>query len=481
MSPKIVQQVKSVFLNDKKLDIPLLGLFILINLIVLINALIHHPKIGYDAVNHLSYIQVLFDRLPTDQDTPEFFSPPLPYALPAIFDKACEIARNDEPHIPLYNNSYIIFSCRTVDGKFAQYLNVLLSIATLYFVLLICSYTKPGNRFYKISTLALISVLTVYYKTFSQVRDEPYVVFFVVLSAYLFLKLLDAPSRKNTFALGISLGLLILSRQWGFFIFPAIVFVEIWLLIKDYAKAIQLMKPLITSFILAAFIGGWFYLHLYIQNGTMTAFNIVDSQSLGLEEFLSLARKTRIKNFDLFKEPIRPHFAGEPTPIFYSDTWGDYWGFFTYIKHKSPYGEQGFGNSKEMGNYLGSVNLFSVAPTLLLGVGWLFAALRLFNLKKPYSIESASAILFFFIATVSIIGFIVFVINYYTIDDSTLKASYILQFFVVLALLGADFLELVRTKFSPLFIVALVTLGIVFLHNLPAFITRYVLLPWGQG
>jgi len=60
-----------------------------------------------------------------------------------------------------------------------------------------------------------------------------------------------------------------------------------------------------------------------------------------------------------------------------------------------------------------------------------------------------------------------------------LKASYILQFFVALAFLGADFLELARTKFYPLFIVALVTLGIVFLHNLPAFITRYVLLPWG--
>jgi hypothetical protein len=255
--------------------------------------------------------------------------------------------------------------------------------------------------------------------------------------------------------------------------------VGIWLLITDYPRAIQLIKPLIASFVLAALIGGWFYLHLYIQNGTMTAFNLENSESLSLEKFLSLARKTRIKNFDLFKEPIRPHFAGEPTPIFYSDTWGDYWGFFTYIKHKSPYGEQGLGNSKEMGRYLGTVNLFSVVPTLVFVAGWLFAILRLFNLKKPYSMESASTILFFFIATVSIIGFTIFVINFYTLDDSTLKASYILQFFVVLAFLGADFLELVRTRFSPLFIVALITLGIVFLHNLPAFITRYVLLPWG--
>ena len=482
MFKETLGQLRSVFLNDRKLDLPLLGLFVLINLIVLINALVHNPKIGYDAVHHLTYLQVLFDRIPTQQDTPEFFSPPLPYILPAVFDKACEIVRNAEPHIPLRNHSYFIFSCRTTDGKFAQYLNVLLSIATLYLVLLICNTTRPGNRFYKISTLVLVSVLTVYYKTFSQVRGEPYVIFFVVLSAYLLLKLLAAPYQKSTIvALGISLGLLILSRQWGFFIFPAIILTGVWLLIKDYLNARPLIKPIIMTFILAMLVGGWFYLHLYVQYGTITAFNIENSQRLPLDDFLPLIRKTRIKDLDLFKEPIRPNFVGEPVPIFYSDTWGDYWGFFTYIKNKSTYGEQGFGNANEMGNYLGRVNLFSVIPTVVLGAGWLLAALRLFNFKKSFSIDDAGITLFFFIATTSIIGFTVFIINYYTLDDSTLKASYILQFFVALTFLGADFLEWIRKSFRPLYALALILLGFVFLHNLPAFITRYILFPWGQG
>ena len=235
------------------------------------------------------------------------------------------------------------------------------------------------------------------------------------------------------------------------------------------------------TFILSMLVGGWFYVHLYVQYGTITAFNIENSQRLPLDDFLPLIRKTRIKNLDLFKEPIRPNFVGEPVPIFYSDTWGDYWGFFTYIKHKSTYGEQGFGNANEMGNYLGRVNLFSVIPTVVLGVGWLLAAIRLFNVKKSFSIGDAGITLFFFIATTSIIGFTVFIINYYTLDDSTLKASYILQFFVVLTFLGADFLELVRKRFRPLYTLALILLGFVFLHNLPAFITRYILFPWGQG
>ena len=480
MFKETVGQLRSVFINDRKLDLPLLGLFVLINLIVFINAVLHNPKIGYDAVHHLTYLQVLFDRLPTQQDTPEFFSPPLPYILPAIFDKACEIARDDQPHVPLNDQSHVIFSCRATDGKFAQSLNVMLSIATLYFVLLICNATRPGNRFYKISMLALISVLTVYYKTFSQVRGEPYVIFFVVLSAYLLLKLLVKPSQKSiVIALGISLGLLILSRQWGFFIFPAIILAGIWLLAKDYSKAVLLIKPVAMAFILSMLVGGWFYVHLYLQYGTITAFNIENNQRLPLDDFLPLIRKTRIKNLDLFKEPIRPNFAGEPTPIFYSDTWGDYWGFFTYIKLKSTYGEQGFGNANEMGNYLGRVNLISVIPTVILGAGWLLAALRLF--KKSLSVDHAGTTLFFFIATVSIIGFTVFVINYYTLDDSTLKASYILQFFVALTFPGADFLEWVRKSFRPLYALALMLLGSVFLHNLPAFITRYISFPWGPG
>jgi 4-amino-4-deoxy-L-arabinose transferase-like glycosyltransferase len=473
-----MQHVRFLFFNEKRLDVPLLGLFVLINLIVAINAFLHNPKIGYDAVHHLTYVQILSDRLPTSQDTPEFFSPPLPYVIPAVFDKVCEIIRDDEPHLPLLDGSHFIFSCRAFAGKTFQYLNLLLSIGTVYVVLLICDWIKPGNRFYKISTLALLSLLTVYYKTFSQVRGEPYVIFFLVVSIYLFLKLLETPSdRKNYFALGVSLGLLVLSRQWGFFIFPAILLTALWIFVQDLSRGTLLIKPLLISFILSALVGGWFYIRLYVQNGTFTAFNIENSQRLPVDEFLSVARKTRIKNFDLFKEPIRPNFKGELTPILYSDTWGDYWGFFTFIKEKSPYGDLGLGNSEEMGKYLGRVNFVSVLPTLFLAIGWLLAGLQIFNLKGPYSAEKTGLIFLFFVATLSIIGFAVFVMNYYALDDSTLKASYILQFFVALVFLGADLLDRIRAKSPLIHTLSLGILGLIFLHNLSAYITRYLALP----
>ena len=68
--------------------------------------------------------------------------------------------------------------------------------------------------------------------------------------------------------------------------------------------------------------------------------------------------------------------------------------------------------------------------------------------------------------------------NYYVLAEATLKATYIIQFFVFLTFLSANFLETVREKFSPVYYFLLLMLGLVFLHNLPAFFSRYILFPW---
>jgi len=44
---------------------------------------------------------------------------------------------------------------------------------------------------------------------------------------------------------------------------------------------------------------------------------------------------------------------------------------------------------------------------------------------------------------------------------------------IVLPLLGAEFLERVRQRKQRLYYGCMVVLGLVFLHNLPAMITRY--------
>ena len=45
-----------------------------------------NPRVGYDAPGHLDYAKVLAaeGRLPDEQESHEFFSPPLPYLVPAL-------------------------------------------------------------------------------------------------------------------------------------------------------------------------------------------------------------------------------------------------------------------------------------------------------------------------------------------------------------------------------------------------------------
>jgi hypothetical protein len=46
---------------------------------------IHDPRIGYDSVEHILYMQTLsHGRLPRQADSNEFFSPPLPYIPGAL-------------------------------------------------------------------------------------------------------------------------------------------------------------------------------------------------------------------------------------------------------------------------------------------------------------------------------------------------------------------------------------------------------------
>ena len=62
----------------------------LVALILIINIFGYFHELGYDGEHHKWYIEVLPLNLPTEQDTKEFFSPPLPYLFPSIIDSVCD-------------------------------------------------------------------------------------------------------------------------------------------------------------------------------------------------------------------------------------------------------------------------------------------------------------------------------------------------------------------------------------------------------
>ncbi|MEX1071363.1 MAG: hypothetical protein WEC37_01945 [Anaerolineales bacterium] len=472
---KFSKRIQNLFSGEnRKVDRTLLAVFLLINLITLINSVIHNPEMGYDAEEHLLYITILPTRLPLYSESKEFFSPPLPYLAPSLLHHFCSRIFGDE-NIVEYRN----LDCRKVAGKFSQFINVVLSLGSMLLILSIADVLRPNNRTFKLAAISLLGLLTVYYRTLAQVRGEPYVLFFMLLAIYLIAKILTNTKEltwKNGVLLGFILGLLVLSRQWGFLIFPAIFGLVVLVYRSDKSLGIQFAKMLALSTAVAALVGGWFYVHLYSEYGSFTAFNQTPTQFSLANEPASFYRNTGLADFLIFKDPVRPTFDNQFIPIFYSDTWGDYWGFLVFVRDLSYLGVLGLGNEDQIAPYLGRVNFVSIVPSLaLLGgafVGAASVAKALIHKKKP----DRATLLFgflFLIVLVSFIGYLSFVISFPVRQGDTIKSTYMLHLFVILLFLAADFIDRIETHFPGFLKIYGALLALVFLHNLPAMISRY--------
>ena len=356
------------FLDKGRIHKGLFALFIGINLLACLNALLQHPEIGYDANDHLLYMQVLSTRLPTSDDTREFFSPPLPYFLPSLVNTIClngDASPTNEK------------DCRYAGGKFGQILNVLLSIGTTFFLIRIAQLWFPDNIQFRLLSLFFLGILPVYYKTFSQFWGQPYVAFFSTLAIWYFFSLIKASKQfswKSGIKLGVIFGALILSRQWGFLVIATIAcFVFGFTLIaKEKEVPVALLKVIAVSLVVSLMVGGWFYAYLYISKGSFMAFNRPSKGFSFSNKDISFYRNTGLKDFALFRSPVYGSFNDMFIPTFYSDVWGDYWGFYSLPNLTDKVLAIWDWNSTDYNrarDYLGRVNLVSLFPSLLMVLG----------------------------------------------------------------------------------------------------------------
>src|SRR5258708_2484881 len=141
----------------------LVVLFLGLNIIVLWNAIYHSTDIQYDAGAHYANVQIISQgRLPTFQESEEYFSPPLPYLLPALTSRFTHLGE-----IPI--------------RKLGQLQNVLVSLIASYVLLRIGARLYPETSTPRAVSLFLLASLPVYYKTFAMMRGEPFVLMFTLL------------------------------------------------------------------------------------------------------------------------------------------------------------------------------------------------------------------------------------------------------------------------------------------------------------
>tara|TARA_B100001121_G_scaffold138576_1_gene121387 strand:- start:2 stop:802 length:801 start_codon:yes stop_codon:yes gene_type:complete len=257
-----------------------------------------------------------------------------------------------------------------------------------------------------------------------------------------------------------------LSRQWGLLLLPGI-FLTIFLVnkYKDKEFSKKYTRLVFSSSIISFPLYFWFYIHLFINYGSITAFNReplpfkFSNQSLSFYFDLALT--------DLFTRPIRGFtLENKLFPILYSETWGDYFGYFLITHAKG-----GLEANYEIVPYLGRVNLLALVPTFLFIFGIFYFFVKFKKLKINQKIIYSTYLL---CVSFMWIGYMWFVIKYpnYSKGD-TIKATFILQLIQLLPFFGSIF-AINNLKNKWVFNIIYSVIIFIFIYNIPAMISRYL-------
>ena len=83
---KFFKNTNNLIFKKTETNYKILFLFLIVFFAMSFNIINYNHELGYDAAAHKCYVEVLPFALPTDQDTYEFFSPPLPYIFPSLMN-----------------------------------------------------------------------------------------------------------------------------------------------------------------------------------------------------------------------------------------------------------------------------------------------------------------------------------------------------------------------------------------------------------
>lgn len=475
MAGKLSAELRRAFQAGGRLDPLLLALFATVTGLVLFNTCVYEPNFPGDAFEFKRYTAVLAEgRLPDSTDSREFFTPPLPFVLPAGL-----LALG----VPF-----------AAAMKAGQVVNVGFCAALLVVVLLLVDELRPSDIAARRVALLLLALLPVYQHAFVYMRGEPGLALWAALSLLLAVRHLGREDWRflPLAGLGVVMGLALLTRQQGVFILLAVTgFAGLRLLVETRGRSARIVALGVCLASTLA-VSGWFYASLWQRYGTPMAFNKPRRTPSFANRPWDFYFGTG--NGYLFTNPVRPAFTGQFLPTLYADAWGDYYGYFlVYVfDHRlsvfvPPWNweeraSEWRGRARYRTNrftrpaYLGRTNLLGLFPTGLCLFG-LFRALRvLARLAGPDPAPSRTlAPLLALAILLSLGGYFVLLLSFSPnfARGTTIKAIYMLQVFPLFAVLGAHALSGLRETSLLAFRTAVAGLGLLLAHNAPLLVTAY--------
>ena len=415
--------------------------------VLLYNLFNYDQKNSYDYELIYWYVQGLPYQIPTIEQNPIYYHPPLPYFFSSIVDSACDY----------YLKSDNLVICDNLWHIASQAFQILLMLGMVYFYFktFLIIFGKEISVYLKTFFLILLLIQTVNYKAFSMIRAEPYLAFLSSILVFRLVRMLRENSidYRGSIQVGLICGLMILTKQTAFGIFLG---ATIFLFLINKSEKISIQNIVANSFvviIVCLLVGGWFYLD------QMNRYDSVASIPREKAEFNLNNHKTEyyfgLGLESLFSAPTKYNFDVKMLPILYSDTWGDYWGYYSY--DRKNFDDEIY--MEQINNKLSIINLKALLPASILIFGLVFTLKNIIKQEKfENEFKFDSLLLLISITSISFLSYLYFLIIYpyltdgsYNLHGDGLKGVYIIVIVNLLTYFGINFLERIEQKNDKFF------------------------------
>lgn len=383
-------------LTPRRLTLFLVGVA---GLVALWNSGSYPAGAGYDAVSHREYGDFLINhlRLPHENETPEYYSPPLYYMLAGGVTWLGKQAGMGEPH------------------KIAQLLNVPAVIGTALLVAALARLVWPERRWLAPAALGYVAVSPVLMRTASMYNPEPTDLFFSVLCLYLAARVLV--QRRYGVAAAVGLGLALgagqMIRQFALWTLAVVVLAFLATIAWRRSERRALVRTLAIALAACALIAGPWYGYRAVNYSNAVFDRPHVNKPLWDRRPASFYVGTGLP--DVFSAPYRPHFVNHAVPQTYADIWGDWYGVsaWSYRDRGKP--------PPSTRAWLSVQSVLGVVPTAIALAGWVVV------LVGAARRRSSGELLVGLLPLAGIAGYLYFTVSYPTPDGDVLKPTYMLS------------------------------------------------------
>ena len=370
----------------------------LAGLIVLWNAVTYPSGAGYDAASHREYADFLVDhlRLPHENETPEYYSPPLYYAFAGSLDWVGRRAGMGEP------------------WKLAQAWNAVAAVLTVLLVAALARIVFRSRPWIAPAAAGFVALSPVFTRTSAMFNPEPTDLLVSCACLYLAARVL-AERRYGTgtaVLLGLALGAGEMVRQFSLWTLAVVVLAFAGAILWRRGDRAVLVRSLVVALAACAVVAGPWYGYRAANYGNAVFDRPQVDKPLWERRPASFYLSPGLP--DVFARPYRQHLANRAWPQTYSDVWGDWYGVFAWRRaDQRP--------SPAVNGWLVAQNVVGLAPALLAIAGWLVLLVRSLRRREPPRLLVA------LLPLAGIAGYLYFTVSYPVPDGDVLKPTYMLS------------------------------------------------------